>query len=65
MMEFPDPANHWLVGRRADRIALMRPPSAGEAMFREEALLLAAWLIVMVDPAEGEFEAALNAALAT
>jgi hypothetical protein len=64
-MEFHDPANRYRVGRAGDLVALMRPPYAGDVMSREEALLLAAWLIVMVDPAEGDFEAALDTVLAT
>jgi hypothetical protein len=64
-MEFPDSANRYLVGRAADRIALLDPPVRGQSMSRSEALLLAAWLVVLVDPVEGDFERALDAVLAT
>ena len=64
-MEFTDPENEFLVGRAGDRIALLRPPLMGQAMSRRDALLLAAWLVVLTDPAEGDFERALDAVMAT
>lgn len=64
-MEFADPTNIFLVGRAGDLISLLLPPAPRQAMSRRDALLLAAWLVVLTDPAEGDFERALDAVLAT
>ena len=51
--------NKFIVGAMADQIVIMNPPRA--PISREDALLLAAWLVAIADPIEDDFHAILNA----
>ena len=57
--------NKWLVGVQGDKIVVGLPMRAAR-MSKEDALLLAAWLVTLAstDPAE-DFEPILNAVLNT
>lgn len=49
-----DTQNKFMVGQQGDRVVILRPPVPGAALKREDAQLLAAWLIVITrtDPNE-------------
>jgi hypothetical protein len=57
--------NKWLVGLQGDMIVVGLPMNASR-MSKEDALLLAAWLVALAsnDPAQ-DFEPVLNAVLST
>ncbi len=60
--EFPDEidtTNRHIVCMRADKIAIMMPPH-GE-MTKQDALTLAAWLVMLADPIGEQFERTLSA----
>jgi hypothetical protein len=54
-----------MVGAAGDALVLLRPPSAGEAISKADALVLAAWLVALADPIGGGFDRALEAVLST
>jgi hypothetical protein len=51
--------NKFLVGIQGDRISIMNPPRAN--IPKSEALLLAAWLVVLAEDHDGDFECILEA----
>ena len=59
-----DTANRFLVsgsaGRTAIEIAILRAPKPDERLTAEEAVVLAAWLVAMADPARKLFDEALR-----
>ena len=56
--------NKWLVGEQGDMIVMGLPAMAAR-MSKDDALLLAAWLVVLASEDPAEFEPVLNAVLST
>jgi len=56
--------NKWLVGVQGDMIVMGLPAMAAR-MSKDDALLLAAWLVVLASEDPAEFEPVLNAVLST
>lgn len=54
-----DTTNKYMVSALGDRLLILNPPK--NTISKDDALLLAAWLVVLADPAEEEFEAVLFA----
>lgn len=52
-----------MVAIQGDEILVMNPPRT--PISREDALLLASWLVAIADPMEEEFNAVLNAVKGT
>lgn len=55
-----DTANKFLVGAAMDRIVVMNPPRG--PITKEEALMLAAYLVCLADPTSERFAGFLDAA---
>jgi hypothetical protein len=53
--------NRWMVGAIGDRLSMLRPPLAGELMEKDDALVLAAWLVALADPDGRKFREVLEA----
>lgn len=49
------------VSLKGDQIALLIPPAAFVPMSKDEALTLAAWLVVLADPLGERFEEIISA----
>jgi hypothetical protein len=60
-----DPANKYGVAVGADALVMLLPPAAGERISKADALVLAAWLVALVDPIGDGFDRALDAVLST
>ena len=56
--------NKWLVGVQGDMIVMGLPMQAAR-MSKDDALLLAAWLVALASEDPVEFEPVLNAVLST
>jgi len=57
-----DIGNKWLVGSNGDSIVILNPPSR---LTKEEALVLAAWLVALADPAGEDFTEIMEAVAST
>jgi hypothetical protein len=49
--------NDFLVSANGNDIVILNPPHAGQHLTKADALLLAAWLVVLAEEDAGEFEA--------
>lgn len=53
--------NKHFVAVAGDQLTMLNPPRPREALSREDALLLAAWLVALAETKEGQFQALLTA----
>jgi len=56
--------NRFLIGIRADKIAFFNPPKRLEELSKEDALLLAAWIVALADE-DGKFDKILDEVLSS
>jgi len=58
-----DTLNRHLVGMQGGKIVIMSPPLGG--MTKEQALVLAAWIVAVADPRGEDFQKVLDAVIST
>lgn len=60
-MDERETGNKYLIALKGDDLIFINPPMRGQVISKQDALLLAAWLVAMAEGEEGEFQRVLEA----